>query len=308
MDLGKTEAGARAAAAAPSVMAAAPAASPPLAATRQDAAPIYRLEQLAVRHIGGTRALALQDINLHIASGEQVALIGPSGAGKTTLLATLACAHQPESGRFEAFGGDPWTLPGGERHRLRARLFLAPQTPPLPPRQRVVTAVLAARLPHWSLWRALLSLLRPADPEAAFRALSRFNLGDKLYARVDRLSGGERQRCGLARLLLSTAQALLVDEPLSALDPALSQLTLNTLQQEAAQRQAALVCSLHQVDLALSHFPRIVALKEGRIVFDLPREQVTEAMIAELYLGEQPPANSPHPPTLQDKLAVGACL
>jgi phosphonate transport system ATP-binding protein len=269
---------------------------------------LYDLRGLTVRHLAAGRAPALQDLDLRIACGEQVALIGPSGAGKTTLLATLACAHRPASGTFNAFGTDPWSLDNAARHRLRAKLFLAPQTPPLPPRQRVVTAVLAARLPRWSFWRALASLFTPADPEAAFRALARFNLGDKLYSRVDRLSGGERQRCGLARLLLSDAQALLVDEPLSALDPALSQLTLATLLQEAAGRNAALVCSLHQVDLALAHFPRIVALKQGRIAFDLPREQVTEAMIAELYLGELPPANSPHDHAAPATLAGGACL
>jgi phosphonate transport system ATP-binding protein len=273
--------------------------------------PLYLLERLTVRHTAAGNAPALHAIDLAIAPGEQLALIGPSGAGKTTLLATLACNHQPQSddgGRYTAFGVDPWQLDNGARHRLRARLFLAPQTPPLPPRQRVVTAVLAARLPQWSLWRALRSLVKPVDPEAAYRALARFNLGDKLYSRVDRLSGGERQRCGLARLMLSDAQALLVDEPLSALDPALSQLTLATLQQEASERGAALVCSLHQVDLALANFPRIVALKKGRIVFDLPRAQVTEAMIAELYLGEQPPANAPSVHEAAEKLAIGACL
>ncbi len=275
---------------------------------RAAAALVYRLDGVDAHHAGGTRALALRGITLHVAPGEQLALIGPSGAGKTTLLATLACAHRPEAGTFEAFGTDPWALAERERHRLRARLFLAPQTPPLPPRQRVVTAVLAARLPQWNLWQALVSLIRPRDPEAAYRALARFNLGEKLYARVDRLSGGERQRCGLARLLLSNAQALLVDEPLSALDPALSQLTLATLQQEASARNAALVCSLHQVDLALAHFNRIVALKEGRLVFDLPRAQVTQAMIDALYLNEQPPANAPREDDLPAKLAVGACL
>jgi phosphonate transport system ATP-binding protein len=275
------------------------------------ASPLYLLERLTVRHHGAASAPALHAIDLAIAPGEQLALIGPSGAGKTTLLATLACNHQPQSddgGRYTAFGVDPWALDNGARHRLRARLFLAPQTPPLPPRQRVVTAVLAARLPHWSLWTALRSLVKPVDPEAAYRALARFNLGEKLYSRVDRLSGGERQRCGLARLMLSDAQALLVDEPLSALDPALSQLTLATLQQEARERGAALVCSLHQVDLALANFTRIVALKQGRIAFDLPREQVTEAMIAELYLGEQPPANAPSVHESPEKLAIGACL
>lgn len=169
---------------------------------------------------------------------------------------------------------------------MRAQMFLAPQAPPLPPRQRVVTAVLAGRLPQWTLWQALASLFRPADAQAAFDALARFGLQDKLYARVDRLSGGERQRCAIARLLLSRAQAFLVDEPLSALDPSLAVQVLEVLQEEAAMRGAALVCSLHQVELARAHFPRIVGLRAGRIVFDKPSEAVTDAMVAHLYRHE----------------------
>jgi len=271
---------------------------------------VFHLQDLTVRHLADSAAPpALQGIALSVAPGEQLAIIGPSGAGKTTLLATLSLSQRPESGTLEVLGQQPWALGQSARHQLRKRLFLAPQTPPLPPRQRVVTAVLAARLPHWSLWRALVSLVKPADPEAAWQALSRFNLGDKLYSRVDRLSGGERQRCGLARLLLSSAEVLLVDEPLSALDPALSELTLATLRQEAANRKAALICTLHQVDLALAHFPRIVALKDGRIAFDLPRAQVTPEMIATLYQGESPDsAPAPRHDEHQAPLAVGGCL
>ena len=268
----------------------------------------YSLNNLTVRHLAVGKAAALEGIDLVIAQGEQVAIIGPSGAGKTTLLATLACAHRPASGNFLVFGVDPWALSDSARHQLRGKLFLAPQTPPLPPRQRVVTAVLAARLPQWSLWRALLSLVKPADPAAAYDALARFQLGDKLYARVDRLSGGERQRCGLARLLLSQAQALLVDEPLSALDPALSQLTIATLQQEASARGATLICSLHQVETARAHFPRIVGLRSGRIVFDLPRAAVTDAMIAALYQNDAPAPSAALIHETPDLLAVGACF
>jgi phosphonate transport system ATP-binding protein len=245
----------------------------------------FTLQAVSVRHPSAVAAdrLTLTDITLSVAQGEQIALIGPSGAGKTSLLHTLACALHPESGRFTAFGEQPWKLSSKERHAMRARFFLAPQTPPLPPRQRVVTAVLAGRLPQWSVWQALKSLIRPVDTQAAFDALSRFNLEDKLYARVDRLSGGERQRCGMARLLISDAQAMLVDEPLSALDPTLALQTLNILQREAAARNATLLCSLHQVELARAHFPRIVGLRDGRIVFDAPREGVTDEMIGALY-------------------------
>ncbi len=269
----------------------------------------FRLDQLSVRHLaaGNDGATALHAIDLVVKQGEQLAIIGPSGAGKTTLLGTLACAHRPASGSFELFGADPWSLSHAARHRLRARLFLAPQAPPLPPRQRVVNAVLAARLPHWSLWQAFASLLTPSDPDAAFDALSRFGLGDKLYARVDRLSGGERQRCALARLLLSSAQVFLVDEPLSALDPTLAQMTLDALRQEAAARNATLVCSLHQVDIARANFARIVGLRDGRVVFDAARERVSDAMIAALYQNE---TMNPQPPVVHqapERLAVGAC-
>lgn len=246
----------------------------------------FVLRGVSVRHAGaqyGDPRHALTDVNLSVKQGEQIALIGPSGAGKTTLLHTLACAHPQASGELSAFDVMPWKLRHAERHALRARLFLAPQTPPLPPRQRVVTAVLAGCLPQWVFWQAIASLVRPCNPDVAYDALARFNLQDKLYARVDRLSGGERQRCGMARLLVSKADAFLVDEPLSALDPTLAQQTLATLQQEATARNATLVCSLHQVELALGNFPRIVGLRDGRIAFDAPRTEVTDAMIAELY-------------------------
>jgi phosphonate transport system ATP-binding protein len=265
---------------------------------------IFELRDAAVRHptAGGN---ALSGLTLAIGKGEQLALIGPSGAGKTTLLHTLACAHRPHGGSFSAFGVDPWTASHAQRHALRRRLFLAPQTPPLPARQRVVTAVLAGRLPQWSTWRALASLFRPADPRSAFEALAHFDLQDKLYLRVDRLSGGERQRCGMARLLVSQAEAFLVDEPLSALDPTLSIQTLTVLQREAAARDATLVCSLHQVELARAHFPRIVGLRDGRVLFDAKREAVTDAMIAALYRNAAAPSPAIAQPSSPLRTATG---
>lgn len=243
-----------------------------------------QLHNISVHHSGAARSsLALRELNLSVAQGEQLALIGPSGAGKTSLLHTLACALRPESGSLSILGTNPWQLSSGERHALRSRLFLAPQTPPLPPRQRVVNAVLAGCLPQRSLWQAMRSLVRPIAPEIAYEALSRFNLQDKLYARVDRLSGGERQRCGMARALVSQAEVFLVDEPLSALDPTLSLQTLAVLQQEASKRQATLICSLHQVELARTHFTRIVGLRDGRIVFDAAKQDVSDTMIEALY-------------------------
>jgi phosphonate transport system ATP-binding protein len=226
-----------------------------------------------------------------------VAVIGPSGAGKTTLLQVLACALPPATGQLHLEGTAPWQLQRSALQALRGRLFLAPQVPPLPPRQRVVTAVLAGRLPHMGLWASLRSLFYPSDIPAAFEALERFDLGDKLFERVDRLSGGERQRVGLARTLLSAATLWLVDEPLSALDPTRSRQAIGTLVDTARQRGATLVATLHQVDVALAHFPRIIGLRDGQLAFDLPAGEVTRERLRALYdqfehelRGDAPPA------------------
>jgi len=243
------------------------------------------LQAVSARHPAARAAAApaVQGLTLEVARGEQLAVIGPSGAGKTTLLQVLACAMQPSAGALRLDDADPWALPRRELQRLRGRLFLAPQVPPLPPRQRVVTSVLAGRLPAMGLAASLRSLFYPSDIPAAHAALERFDLADKLFERVDRLSGGERQRVGLARAFLAPARLWLVDEPLSALDPTRSRQALAALVDEARSRGVTLVATLHQVDMALAHFPRIVGLRDGRLAFDLPAAEVTRERLAALY-------------------------
>lgn len=242
------------------------------------------LRALAARHPAARveTAPALKPLTIDVAAGEQVAVIGPSGSGKTTLLHALACALQPASGSLDLDGTNPWKLSTRDLQRLRGRLFLAPQAPPLPPRQRVITAVLAGRLPRQSLARSLRSLFYPSGIAAAQEALARFDLAAKLWDRVDRLSGGERQRVGLARAFVSAASLWLIDEPLSSLDPTRATLAIDTLTQTARERGVTLITTLHQVDVA-TRFPRVIGLREGELHFDLPAGQVTRAHLAELY-------------------------
>ena len=228
-------------------------------------------------------AAVLRDVSLRLQAGELVAVIGPSGAGKTTLLNIVAAALKPVAGGLSLAGQNPWAQSVRALQRQRGRLFLAPQTPPLPPRQRVVTAVLAGRLPAWSLATSLRSLFYPADIAAAHAALTCFDLADKLFARVDRLSGGERQRVGLARALVSPATLWLIDEPLSALDPTRAEQAIATLLRLARERGVTLLTTMHQVDTALAHFPRIVGLRQGAVAFDLPSAQVSRDHLARLY-------------------------
>lgn len=244
----------------------------------------FRLDGVGLTHANGFAAL--QDISLAAAPGERLALIGPSGAGKTTLLRLLGAALRPSAGTVQLLGEDPWQLKAGSLRRLRSAIGSAAQTPPLPPRQRVVTAVLAGRLGLWPAWKGLLSLLYPVDIPGARAALSRFDLGERLFDRCDRLSGGQLQRVGLARLLCQAPQLMLADEPVSALDPTLARQAIEVLAADAAARGATLVASLHAVDLALGCFPRIVGVRDGRIAFDLPASQVTDALLHELYAAE----------------------
>jgi len=243
------------------------------------------LSALAARHpaAAGAGAPALKPLTLTIAPGEQVAVIGPSGAGKTTLLHALACALKPAAGRIELDGVDPWALPVAKLQKLRGRLLLSPQTPPLPPRQRVITAVLAARLPQQSLLASLRSLFYPTHIAEAEAALARFDLAGKLWHRVDRLSGGERQRVGLARTLLSSAKLWLIDEPLSSLDPSRAAQAIDSLTRCAQECGATLVTTLHQVDVA-TRFPRVIGLRDGELQFDLPSGEVTRERLAALYV------------------------
>jgi phosphonate transport system ATP-binding protein len=244
-----------------------------------------RLERVSVRYAGArSRAHpALDGVDLRIEGGEHVAVVGPSGAGKTTLLQVAAAALRSSGGQVLLDGEEPWALDSRRRRQLRGRLFLAPQVPPLPPRQRVVTAVLAGRLPAMSLASSVRSLLYPVDIGAAHRALAPFDLDDRLFDRVDRLSGGERQRVSLARALLAPARLWLLDEPLSALDPVRAVRALRILRQQAAQRGVTLVVSMHQVEMALENFPRLVGLRDGAVRFDDPTSQISSEQLHSLY-------------------------
>ncbi len=270
----------------------------------------FHLSGVGLTHANGT--IALQEIALQAAQGECLALIGPSGAGKTTLLSVLGTALRPGTGRAEVLQTPLTTTAHAPCRALRSRIGTVHQTPPIPPRQRVITAVLAGRLGQWSPWKSLASLVYPLDIAGARAALARVQLADKLFARCDELSGGQLQRVGIARALYQQPDLLLADEPVSALDPALALATVRLLVQDAATRGATLVASLHAVDLALACFPRIVGIRDGRIAFDLPAAQVDNALLHALYASEGevlptlgPPAASDRaPPVAADSAAL----
>ncbi|MGH8751205.1 MAG: phosphonate ABC transporter ATP-binding protein [Burkholderiales bacterium] len=242
------------------------------------------LNQISLTHTGGNRALAA--ISFELKHGERVAIIGPSGAGKTSLLRLLATSIRPSAGEVRVLGQNPWQLGRGKLRSLRCRIGMVHQSPPLPGRQRVITAVLAGRLGQWPLWKALASLAYPTDIAGAQAMLARLEIADRVFERCERLSGGQLQRVGIARVLYQRPDLLLADEPVSAMDPVLADRTVSELQNEALARDITLVASLHAVDLALRWFPRIIGIKAGALQFDLPPLRITDAMLRELYASE----------------------
>ena len=257
-------------------------------------------------HDAGIRArLRLQrdgfalEVDLALPGHGISALFGPSGSGKTTCLRAIAGLERVP-GAYVAVGGEVWQDDA-------AGIFV-------PVHRRALGYVFqeASLFAHLDV-RANLAFGRQRVPPGERRfeleaVAALLGIDHLLERRPDRLSGGERQRCGLARLLLSSAEAFLVDEPISALDPALARHTLATLQQEASARKASFVCSLHQVEMARAHFPRLVGLRAGRIVFDAATGAVSDAMIAALYENEAVEAPSQPPHESPERIAVGACF
>lgn len=209
----------------------------------------------------------LTGIDLDIAAGEKVALIGPSGAGKTTLLRMCAGILWPTSGSVHVLGLETGTLQGRRLCQLRRQVGFLHQSDNLIPGLRVVHNVLMGRLGSWSSFRALLSLLWPRDLGAVKSVLDRVEMGNRMWSLPGELSGGEQQRVAIARLLLQQPRVVLADEPVSSLDIRLGREVVRMLLQFASENHSTLLVSLHTLDLLREGFDRVIALREGRVVW-----------------------------------------
>ncbi|MBE9061785.1 phosphonate ABC transporter ATP-binding protein [cf. Phormidesmis sp. LEGE 11477] len=225
--------------------------------------------------------VALQAVSLAIAPGEKVALVGPSGAGKSTLLSLLNGSMSPSQGSVQVLGKAINQLQGSRRRKLQRQVGTVYQQHQLIENLSVIHNVNAGHLGRWPLWKALWSLVWPQQVNAARQALAQLGIADKLYARTDRLSGGQQQRVALARVLVQDPKIVLADEPVASVDPARSHDMMALLSHLGKNR--TLVVSLHDVVLAQTYCDRIIGLRQGRILFDLPSAQVSAEQLTALY-------------------------
>jgi phosphonate transport system ATP-binding protein len=211
----------------------------------------------------------LDGVTLSVARGERVALLGPSGAGKTTLFRLAYGAFAPTSGAVFIAGADLAQQRGAALRATRARIAVVFQQHGLIDQLSVEANVIAGTFGRRSTAGALRAVIAPsaADRAAAEAALAHVGLGDRSRDRAYDLSGGQRQRVAIARAIVQRAELVLADEPAASLDPELAREIVDVLLRDARERDAALVCTLHQPELTRG-FDRIVTLDGGKIVDD----------------------------------------
>jgi len=245
---------------------------------------ILRVEHLSKVYEDGTRALS--DVSFEVARGEFLVIIGLSGSGKSTLLRCINRLVAATSGRVWVDGRDVTAASREKLREIRRGIGMVFQQFNLVRRASVLTNVLAGRLgyvpPAWALGNYF-----PAPVvDRAMRSLERVGIADKAYGRASALSGGQQQRVGIARALMQEPRIILADEPVASLDPALSHSILRYLEELNRKDGITILCSLHFLSLARRYATRILALKDGAIVFDGRPTDIDEERFRSIY-GEQ---------------------
>lgn len=237
------------------------------------------MTQLAAQGLGLTRAgrAILDEVQLSVEAGEFVAVIGPNGAGKSTLLSLLAGLVAPDRGSVTL---DGLALTSFTALELAQRRAFLPQNPrcdwPLPV-HRLVGLGLTPLLPT-------LSDFTVADHQRIDSALLACDLVAQRDQPVTTLSGGELARAMLARALVADPAVLIVDEPLSGLDPRHALDASRRLQQLAREQGKLVIAAIHDLNIALRRATRVWALKGGRIVADgAPAAVITPSMLRDVF-------------------------
>ena len=245
---------------------------------------MLRVRGVSLRYPNGK--LALVDFDLTVDAGELVVVLGGNGSGKTTLLRCITRTVKPTIGEIWLGDTDLCALEGERLRRARLPLAIISQYASLVRRRSVLANVASGALGrHSTLWSSF-GRLPASELDAARGYLTDVNLVDLAEQRAGTLSGGQAQRVAIARALAQRPRVLLADEPVASLDPEAAEEIMRLLQRLARTEQIAVLCVLHQVELAYSFADRVVGIRNGRIAFNLPRAQVSRDVVHRLYINE----------------------
>lgn len=244
---------------------------------------------LEVQHLHKVYAngtVALTDVNFTVNDGEFLVVIGLSGSGKSTLLRCINRLIEPTQGKIIWDGVDVTAASGGDMRNIRRKIGMVFQQFNLVKRSSVITNVLAGRLGYANPWLSLLGVWPKEERNRAVSALNRVGLAEKAHARADALSGGQQQRVGIARALMQEPRLILADEPVASLDPVLSHSILQYLEALNREEKITVICSLHFLDLVHRYATRVIALKDGKKVFEGLPQEIDRPRFKEIY-GEE---------------------
>jgi phosphonate transport system ATP-binding protein len=215
--------------------------------------------------------------------GQFLAVIGLSGSGKSTLLRCINRLIEPTAGKIIWHDQDVMDASDDELRRVRRKIGMVFQHFNLVHRSSVLTNVLAGRLgyvnPAWSL----VNRFPRSDVDNAFKQLERVGIADKAHQRADELSGGQQQRVGIARAMMQNPEMILADEPVASLDPVLAHSIMQYLEKINKEDGVTVLCSLHFLDLVHRYADRVVALNQGRLMFDGPPRGIDDAKFKDIY-------------------------
>ncbi len=231
----------------------------------------------------------LDKISFDLSKGEMTALIGPSGSGKSTLLRGLAQLLRFDSGsELKLFGIESERLEQdrGQMRETRTRIGYVAQSSNLVGRLSLFSNVAVGGLGKLPLYRAVLGLWPQDHVERVLAAIERVGLKDFTTARASTLSGGQQQRGAVARAIAQEAELILADEPVASLDPVSGKRVMELLANLNAQSGASVVVSLHNIAMARRYCQRVIALHQGKIVFDGPPDTMSSAELKTIY-GEE---------------------
>ncbi|MEY2959532.1 MAG: phosphonate transporter ATP-binding protein [Actinomycetota bacterium] len=214
------------------------------------------------------RVTALDKVSFSIPEGQLTVIIGLSGSGKSTLLRHLNGMHQPTSGSVKVLNQFVPTLSGKPLRALRRDIGFVFQSFNIVGRLTCLENVMSGALGRLKGPRyGVLSYSKDLRREA-LEQLDRVGLGDRAFQRTDTLSGGQQQRVAIARTLMQKPRLVLADEPVASLDPEISGQVMDVLFRSCVEDGITVVCSLHQVDLALGWANRLIGLRDGKVVLD----------------------------------------
>lgn len=242
---------------------------------------MIRFSQASVVYPGGVQAL--RQLDLEIAEGQFVVVVGLSGAGKSTLVRTINGLVPLTGGTLEVDGQRVDGLNRRRLRHLRADIGMIFQSFNLVKRTTVLNNVLMGRLHATPTWRSLLGLYRSDDKERALQALERVEIVDKAYTRASHLSGGQQQRVSIARALAQEPNLMLADEPVASLDPPTANVVMRDLQRINRDLGITTIVNLHFLDLARRYGDRIIGMRQGRMVFDGTGTEADEQVFEDIY-------------------------